>query len=82
MNGWKNWETWNFNLWLTNDESYMDLIDDIGLDGIEDYLKDMLYEQIRELPAGFVQDAATMSVEEIDFKEIIESLKEEIENET
>ena len=60
-NGWANWETWNFKLWLDNDE------------GSYEYVKDLaegkdIYEAIH-----FTHETLAKEMD-IDFKEVEECL--------
>ena len=75
-NGWKNWETWNFYTWLTNDEDYYSLLEDMTGEAAAEFLREELHDQAETLPQGFLKDAATMSIDEVDWREIAEALDE------
>lgn len=38
-NGWKNWETWNCYLWMTNDEGSQRYFEDMAIEVIEDCIE-------------------------------------------
>jgi hypothetical protein len=66
-NGWTNWETWNVNLWLTNDEgSYAWLMDAakraIATDPDDDDDQERIlaaYLQVMVPDSGFVGDSVS-----------------------
>jgi hypothetical protein len=77
-NGWTNWETWNFKLWMDNDESSYEFVKDLAegkdtyeLSGLlESYADEML--RVWNL-RGFYADVCNSSIKEINFYEIAES---------
>ena len=79
-NGWTNWETWNFKLWLDNDElSYREVLEmaEDNKDGYKLSLEleswaEMILEGILTEP-GFFADICFSAIKEIDFYEIAES---------
>ena len=78
-NGWHNWETWNFYNWLTSDEGYQGLVDDLGVDGTIEFLKEELENSIDEAfpsGAGFLVDICRQGIQSIDWREIKEALTE------
>jgi len=84
-NGWTNWETWNFKLWIDNEEcSYYAVLELAeGKDKyelskeLESWADDML-KAIR-IECGFFADVCNTSIKEINFEEIAESYLLEIE---
>ena len=83
-NGWTNWETWNFKLWVDNDQdSYnnvIELAEDInGRDNakadlsreLEAWAENMLDEL--NVETGFFSDACNHAIKRINFYEIAES---------
>ena len=79
MYGYKNWHTWNFFNWLTSDPGYQGLVDNLGVDGAIEFLKEELENEIDEAfpgGAGFLVDVCRQGIHEIDWEEIKEALKE------
>ena len=64
-NGWKNWETWNANLWLNNDEYWQKQLEICKT--AEDI--ELLYDSAIE--NEYIKDA--ISRHRIDFHEILEN---------
>jgi hypothetical protein len=84
-NGWTNWETWNFKLWIDNDEgSYREALN--MAEGKNSYQFSLALENWAEfmldvigLESGFFADVCNYSIKEINFYEIAESYLLEIE---
>jgi len=87
-NGWTNWETWNFKLWIDNESYYavLELALELQREGkdkyelskeLESWADDML-EAIR-IECGFFADVCNTAIKEINFYEIAESYLLEIE---
>ena len=87
-NGWTNYETWNFNLWITNEESdhnhALELAEDseneYGLSKkLEEWAEDMASDALTsyEYTHGFIKDMVNSSVGEVNFYEVAEHLWEE-----
>ncbi|MBO33840.1 MAG: hypothetical protein CMM74_12840 [Rhodospirillaceae bacterium] len=78
-NGWTNWETWNFKLWIETDEgSYHKALN--MANGKNGYqlslaLENWAYDMFDELgvESGFFADVCKTSISEINFYEIAES---------
>ena len=93
-NGWTNWETWNFKLWMDNDQSFnpnyhtynsCDEIENthqvakhLERDIAEMWLDDVLDKN----SCGFFHDVCNMAIREINFYEIAERLILERENDS
>ena len=88
-NGWTNWETWNFKLWIDNDEhtynAMIELAEDVnGRDNaksdfskeLEAWADDMRNEV--KIEAGFFADVCNAAIKEINFYEIAESYLSEV----
>ena len=86
-NGWTNYETWNFNLWITNEESdynhALELAEDsenkYGLSKkLEEWAEDMASDALTsyEYTHGFIKDMVNSSVGEVNFYEVAEHLWE------
>ena len=87
-NGLTNYETWNFNLWITNEESdynhALELAEDsenkYGLSKkLEEWAEDMASDALTsyEYTHGFIKDMVNSSVGEVNFYEVAEHLWEE-----
>ena len=89
-NGWTNWETWSFKLWLDNSEdSYkaiMYLAEEVSeranakndlAKELESLANDLLEESV-VFETGFFNDICNSAIKLVDFYEIAESYLEEI----
>ena len=82
-NGWSNYETWNFKLWLDNDEDtynrtqrlVKDCEKDVG--ALAHNLRYLATEEAPEIKASFYSDVMIASVREVDYYEVAKSLLEE-----
>jgi len=85
-NGWTNWETWNFKLWIDNDEnSYRKAINmakgknsyqfSLALKNWAEFMLDVI-----GMKSGFFADVCNTSIKEINFEEIAKSYLLEIED--
>ena len=91
-NGWTNYETWNFNLWITNNEGdyrhALQLTEDsinkyeLSKD-LEEWAEDMADDVLRsyEYAHGFIKDMVNTSIKEVNFYEVAEHLWDEVHNE-
>lgn len=82
-NGWKNYETWVYNLHLSDAvDCYEDLFKTMNAYELGQYLKEELDEQIseRNLPS-LLCDLLMSASSEIDFREIAEHLLNDYNNE-
>ena len=89
-NGWTNYETWNFNLWITNEEEDYKYSLELASDS-EDVHK--LSKKLKEWACfmaddvltsheythGFIKDMVNSSIKEVNFYEVAEHLWEERE---
>ena len=82
-NGWSNYETWNFKLWLDNDEfSYnraRELVKASNKDAgaLASDLRELATEQAPELETSFYSYVMMASVREVDYYEVAKSLLED-----
>jgi hypothetical protein len=78
-NGWRNYETWCINLWLTNDECSSSHLDEMtmaaeGAVELAHMIKDWVEESwIPDLGATMAADLLGAAVSEVDWYEIAES---------
>lgn len=80
--GYKNWETWNLALWLSqDDDEYLTEAAGQGGSAVEEYVLQMLDEQISNLPGGWIGDVVNMAINEVDWDELAEHFKDEDEPE-
>jgi len=86
--GWKNFETWNVNLWLANDQGLyqmaLELVQDSGgdLHDLRVSLKDLFeqtFEDQIDIPSGPISDILNAGLREIDWREIAEHWIEDYE---
>ena len=82
-NGWTNWETWNINLWLTNDEGIYNETLEICNKELNPYeyehkRADQLQEYVDYLmDENIITDK--VSLHRVNWKEIMESFQQTIE---
>ena len=86
-NGWTNYETWNFNLWITNEEGDHDYAAELARDSKDKYalsesLQDWASEMANDVVGsdsggGFITDMVNSSVGEVNFYEVAEHLWED-----
>jgi len=87
-NGWTNYETWNFNLWITNEESDHSVALELAFDSenpyelskkLEEWAEDMASDALTsyEYTHGFIKDMVNSSVGEVNFYEVAFHLWEE-----
>ena len=82
-NGWSNYETWNFKLWLDNDEfSYnraRELVKASNKDAgaLASDLRELATEEAPELETSFYSDVMMASVREVNYHEVAKHLLEE-----
>lgn len=84
-NGWKNYETWNVHLWLTNEEPLYDAARAIARAeyeypniGPQDALKDFVEELCPVLEEASMQaDLLGRALANVDWAEVVEALKED-----
>jgi hypothetical protein len=87
-NGWKNYETWVYNLHLTNEgdvmRDYFEQLSSMNAYELGQYLKEELDEQIlgrEEILPSLLCDLLMSASSEIDFREIAEHLLNDYNNE-
>jgi hypothetical protein len=82
-NGWSNYETWNFKLWLDNDEETYnrtkELVKASNRDAGElaSHLRDLAMDEAPEIQASFYSDVMMASVREVNYYEVAKSLLED-----
>ena len=87
-NGWTNYETWNFNLWITNEEGDYDYATELARDSKDKYalsesLQDWASEMANDVLSsyeyahGFITDMVNSSVKEVNFHEVAKHLWED-----
>jgi len=92
-NGWTNYETWNFNLWITNEvEDYshaLELAEDSENEyelskKLEEWAEEMAEDVLTsyEYAHGFISDMVNSSVREVNFYEVATHLWEDITQRT
>lgn len=89
-NGWRNWETWNANLWMSEasvDQSIVDaLLEETGetepeLTDIAEMVEQWFEEAfVESKPYGPVGDAIGMYMSMVDWERIAEHIIEEVAN--
>jgi len=87
-NGWTNYETWNLNLWIRNDEEDHSHALEMAFDSLDEHelskkLKEWAYYMADECISsstsefGFITDMIYSSIKEVNFYEVAKSLWEE-----
>ena len=92
-NGWTNYETWNYNLWLDNDEKSYFKIQSLAKSVIEtEQEKDQVFKMSEllkmecmnnepNLKPSFYSDVLSASLKEVNFHEIAEAYIEDYKEE-
>ena len=91
-NGWTNYETWNFNLWITNEEGDYDYATELARDSKDKYalsesLQDWASEMANDVLSsyeyahGFITDMVNSSIKTVNFYEVAEHLWDEARDE-
>ena len=84
-NGWTNYETWNFKLWLDNDEETQNMVkyfvtkSDEKIDNLKKLLEQYAYDGM-PLLKGFYGDFLNVAMREINFREVAESYLDELKD--
>ncbi len=85
-NGWTNYYTWNYKLWIDNDQGsynyWQEQTRRLSIRELEDALKDELQEAAADRleEASCLTDLLGYAIESINYKEIAEHMKEDIED--
>jgi len=91
-NGWTNYETWNFNLWITNAEGDYSHARKLAMASLSKYelakqlekwairMSDNVFSSC-EHTYGFINDIVNNSIREVHFYEVAEHLWDEIHDE-
>ena len=86
-NGWSNYYTWNYKLQIDNDQGSYDYWQERAAElSIRD-LEEALKEELQEAAASHLPDASCLTdilgyaIQSINFKEIAEHMKEDLEGE-
>ena len=88
-NGWTNYETWNFNLWITNEEEDYSQVLELAFDSADEYelsnkLETLAIEWADKIfldlenrgicHSGFISDMVYSSIKSVNFYEVAEHL--------
>ena len=84
-NGWTNYETWNFNLWIVNEESDHSHALEMAFDSLDEYelskrLEEWTVDRADDCVGdvgGFLLDMMYSSIKEVNFYEVATHLWEE-----
>ncbi len=82
-NGWTNYETWNYKLWLDNNRETYDAVRTLAKKHNDAFdlsieLSKVAHDNAPLLEASFYSDVLSASISEVNFFEIAESYLEEI----
>ena len=79
-NGWTNWETWNLNNWIQNDEityhKWRDTARLLEPQQLAYALQEDFDSYLDDMPNGWHRDALGQALSRVNWLEIAESLKE------
>ena len=84
-NGWTNYETWAVKLWLDNEQGDQEMMEEIVRENTEDWtagevLRDTLAEYMPDLGGTLWGDLLSSAWEEVNWREIAENVREDIED--
>ena len=82
-NGWTNYETWNYKLWLDNNQETYDAVRTLAKKHNDAFdlsieLSKVAHDNAPLLEASFYSDVLNASISEVNFFEIAESYLEEV----
>ena len=82
-NGWTNYETWNYKLWIDNNQATYDAVRTLAKKHNDAFdlsieLSKVAHDNAPLLEASFYSDVLNASIREVNFFEIAESYLEEI----
>lgn len=84
-NGWSNYETWNYKLWMDNDYGLYQYVQENARHYIgktyefSKFIEDMIEEQMPDLGASMFSDLLSSAFREINLYEIAENILSDIE---
>ena len=79
-NGWSNYPTWRINLEILNDIDWAEEeIEILTEEMLEDYVENAVFEQYSTMEQlnGLMEDYARAFLSEVNYREILESLKDD-----
>lgn len=84
--GWSNYETWDVALWIDNDQGLFNCVHDLGRVHLRNYdfadaIKDLVESLAPELEASMFSDLLNAAISEVDWLELAEHYKKDIEEE-
>ncbi len=73
-NGWTNWATWNFNMWIDNDEQLYNIVENnlVAFKGKDAQLKWLEIVAENVVNTELCPDLKKSDIESINFQEILE----------
>lgn len=83
--GWSNYETWNAKLWIDNDQGSQEWATELVKAQRDDWkaadaLKAELYDAMPDLGATMFADLLQAAFDNINFREIVESIREDMDD--
>ena len=79
-NGWSNYETWQANLWLGDDDAdYMRESGDVTPEIVREYAEQALSDDRDELPGGLIGDIVNAWLSTVDWRELAEHYQADAE---
>ena len=88
-NGWTNYETWVTKLWMDNDQASYNYFNDLARENrkspydLSELIKDHFEENnpLNNLPAGVYHDLMNAALSEVNWREIAETLINDLDEE-
>ena len=86
-NGWSNYDTWNFKLWLDNSQASQEMVNNFiksvynknliknayAINEIRTFLEQYALENAPELPNGFYSDVLSASIRSVNYYQIADA---------
>ena len=77
-NGWSNYPTWRINLEIFSDMEVTDYFDELPTtEMLEDYVENIVFDHSGTM--GLIEDYARAFLANVDYREILESIKDDYE---